>query len=36
MYLRNRLGLTRQSAPVGAVGARFELGKGINAGTIAR
>ena len=34
--MRNRLGLTRQTAVVGAVGAGFELGKGINPGRIAR
>jgi 7,8-dihydropterin-6-yl-methyl-4-(beta-D-ribofuranosyl)aminobenzene 5'-phosphate synthase len=33
--MRNRIGLTRQTAVVGAVGAGFELGKGIQAGRIA-
>jgi 7,8-dihydropterin-6-yl-methyl-4-(beta-D-ribofuranosyl)aminobenzene 5'-phosphate synthase len=36
MHLRRRLGLTRKTAPVGAVGATFDLEKGINAGDIAR
>lgn len=37
MYrIRNRIGLTRQTAVVGAVGAGFELSKGIHAGLIAQ
>ena len=34
--LRGRIGLTRQTAVVGAVGADFTLGEGIHAGRIAR
>ena len=34
--LRSRIGLTRQTAVVGAVGADFTLGEGIHAGRIAR
>jgi 7,8-dihydropterin-6-yl-methyl-4-(beta-D-ribofuranosyl)aminobenzene 5'-phosphate synthase len=34
--LRSRIGLNRQTAVVGAVGAGFDLGKGINAGRIAK
>jgi 7,8-dihydropterin-6-yl-methyl-4-(beta-D-ribofuranosyl)aminobenzene 5'-phosphate synthase len=34
--LRNRIGLTRQTSVVGAVGADFTLGEGIHAGNIAR
>jgi 7,8-dihydropterin-6-yl-methyl-4-(beta-D-ribofuranosyl)aminobenzene 5'-phosphate synthase len=34
--LRNRLGLSRQTAVVGAVGASFVLGEGIHAGRIAQ
>ena len=35
-HLRNRIGLTRQTAVVGAVGAVFTLGEGIHAGQIAQ
>jgi len=35
-YFRERLGLERKACVVGAVGATFELGKGINAGNIAQ
>ena len=34
--LRNRIGLNRQTAVVGAVGADFTLGEGIHAGRIAQ
>ena len=34
--IRNRIGLSRQTAVVGAVRAGFELGKGIHAGQIAQ
>jgi 7,8-dihydropterin-6-yl-methyl-4-(beta-D-ribofuranosyl)aminobenzene 5'-phosphate synthase len=34
--LRSRIGLNRQTAVVGAVGAGFDLGKGIQAGRIAK
>lgn len=36
MHLRNRLGLTRKSSPVAAVGAIFDLINGIEPGAIAR
>ncbi len=35
-YFRERLGLDRKACVVGAVGANFELGKGINPGLIAQ
>jgi 7,8-dihydropterin-6-yl-methyl-4-(beta-D-ribofuranosyl)aminobenzene 5'-phosphate synthase len=35
-YFRDRLGLDRKACVVGAVGATFELGKGMNAGSIAQ
>ena len=34
--LRNQIGLERKNGVVGAVGASFELGKGIQPGVIAR
>jgi 7,8-dihydropterin-6-yl-methyl-4-(beta-D-ribofuranosyl)aminobenzene 5'-phosphate synthase len=36
MHLRRRLGLTRASSPVGAVGAVFDLANGIDPTAIAR
>ncbi len=35
-YFREGLGLEREACVVGAVGANFELGKGINAGLLAQ
>jgi metal-dependent hydrolase (beta-lactamase superfamily II) len=35
-YFRNRLGLERKACVIGAVGATFELSKGIKAGNVAQ